>query len=90
MGDGKNMLPKDYELEDPTIWWANDQYNVLVNDFAGHATGMPKAGMQYFSKDGIHYTLVNGQVLLKDGKHTGAFPGIVLRGSLARRAANGL
>src|SRR5213078_3098824 len=55
LGDGKNMLPKDYELEDPTIWWANEQYNVLVNDFGGHATGTAKAGMQYFSKDGIKY-----------------------------------
>lgn len=28
---------------------------------------------------GIHYTVVNGQVLLEDGRHTGALPGRVLR-----------
>ena len=28
---------------------------------------------------GIHYTIVNGQVLMEDGKHTGALPGRVLR-----------
>jgi N-acyl-D-aspartate/D-glutamate deacylase len=31
---------------------------------------------------GIHYTIVNGQVLLEDGKHTGALPGRVLRNTL--------
>ena len=33
---------------------------------------------------GIAATVVNGQVLLKDGKHTGALPGRLLRGPLAR------
>ena len=28
----------------------------------------------------MHYTVVNGQVLVKDGKHTGSYPGRVLRG----------
>lgn len=31
---------------------------------------------------GIHYTIVNGQVLLEDGRHTGALPGRVLRNAL--------
>jgi N-acyl-D-amino-acid deacylase len=31
---------------------------------------------------GIHYTIVNGQVLLEDGRHTGALPGRVLRNTL--------
>jgi N-acyl-D-aspartate/D-glutamate deacylase len=30
---------------------------------------------------GVHYTIVNGQVLLEDGIHTGALPGRVLRNS---------
>ena len=30
---------------------------------------------------GIKYTIVNGQVLLEDGRHTGALPGRVLRNS---------
>jgi N-acyl-D-amino-acid deacylase len=33
---------------------------------------------------GIKNTVVNGQVLLDDGKHTGALPGRLLRGPLAR------
>jgi N-acyl-D-amino-acid deacylase len=33
---------------------------------------------------GISATVVNGEVLLRDGKHTGALPGRLLRGPLAR------
>src|SRR6266545_1333872 len=35
---------------------------------------------------GFSATLVNGEILLRDGKHTGALPGRLLRGPLARRA----
>ena len=35
---------------------------------------------------GIAATVVNGEVLLRDGKHTGALPGRLLRGPLAARA----
>jgi N-acyl-D-aspartate/D-glutamate deacylase len=35
---------------------------------------------------GIAATVVNGEVLFRDGKHTGALPGQLLRGPLARRA----
>ena len=35
---------------------------------------------------GIAATIVNGEVLLRDGKHTGALPGRLLRGPLGRRA----
>ena len=31
---------------------------------------------------GIDYVLVNGEVLLESGEHTGALPGQVLRGPL--------
>jgi hypothetical protein len=57
--DGRNLLPNDFELEDPTIWWANNQYNVLLNDWKGKATGTVKAGAQYFSRDGVKYELVS-------------------------------
>jgi N-acyl-D-amino-acid deacylase len=36
---------------------------------------------------GIAATIVNGEVVLRDGKHTGALPGRLLRGPYARRAA---
>lgn len=59
VANGENLLPNGGELEDPTIWWAHDQYNILINDWKGHATGTSKAGAQYFSKDGIHYELMS-------------------------------
>ncbi len=34
---------------------------------------------------GISATVVNGEIVLRDGKHTGALPGRLLRGPLARR-----
>ena len=34
---------------------------------------------------GIAATVVNGEVVLRDGKHTGALPGQLLRGPAARR-----
>jgi hypothetical protein len=55
---GANLLPNGGELEDPTIWWAGGQYNILLNDWKGRATGIGKAGAQYASEDGIHYQLV--------------------------------
>lgn len=57
--EGKNVLPDGYELEDPTIWWANNQYNILANDWKAKATNINKAGAQYYSKDGLSYTLVS-------------------------------
>jgi hypothetical protein len=57
--NGDNLLPNNAELEDPTIWWANNQYNILLNDWKGKATGIQKGGAQYFSKDGVHYTLMS-------------------------------
>lgn len=59
LANGDNLLPNNNELEDPTIWWANNQYNLLLNDWKGRATGIPKAGAQYFSRDGIHYVLMS-------------------------------
>jgi hypothetical protein len=52
---GDNLLPNGAELADPTIWWANNQYNLLLTDVKGHLTGTFKSGSQYFSKDGVHY-----------------------------------
>jgi hypothetical protein len=58
VANGDNLLPENCELEDPTIWWANHQYNVLLNDWQGRATGVVKDGAQYFSRDGVHYRLM--------------------------------
>ena len=45
VANGDNLLPDNNELEDPTIWWAHDQYNILLNDWKGKATGTGKAGV---------------------------------------------
>jgi N-acyl-D-aspartate/D-glutamate deacylase len=34
---------------------------------------------------GLSATVVNGEILLRDGKHTGALPGQLLRGPLGQR-----
>ena len=36
---------------------------------------------------GIAATIVGGEIVLRDGKHTGALPGRLLRGPCARRAS---
>ena len=59
LNDGKNLLPGNNQLEDPTIWWAANQYNVILSDFKADATGTVKAGAQYYSTDGINYKLVS-------------------------------
>ena len=47
---------------------------------------LPAGARRLFAKaNGITHTLVNGQVLLRDGEHTGAYPGEVLRGAAASR-----
>lgn len=58
-----SFLPYLFQLEDPTIWWANNQYNVICTDFSGNATGVFKGGVQYYSTDGINYKIVNTEAL---------------------------
>ena len=57
VGDEFNRLPYNFELEDPTIWWANNQYNIVCLDWDSKATGIFKAFTYYTSKDGINYKL---------------------------------
>jgi N-acyl-D-aspartate/D-glutamate deacylase len=43
-------------------------------------TDLPEGAPRYIQRArGIHYTIVNGSILMKDGAHTGAYPGTVLR-----------
>jgi hypothetical protein len=51
--------PHAYEMEDPCIWWANNQYNVVALDWNGWATGVIQGGVQYYSRDGRDYRLVS-------------------------------
>lgn len=61
VGDSGNRLPNNYELEDPTIWWANNQYNVICTDWDAKVTGINKSIVYYTSKDGIDYKLYSNQ-----------------------------
>lgn len=61
LNEGGNLLPGMNQLEDPTIWWASGQYNVILSDFGGEATGVKKNGAQYYSTDGIQYNLVSNE-----------------------------
>ena len=41
---------------------------------------LPEGAPRYIQRaKGIHYTIVNGSVLMKNGIHTGVYPGKVLR-----------
>jgi N-acyl-D-aspartate/D-glutamate deacylase len=44
-----------------------------VDDFPGGATRMRRLC------EGVEYTIVNGEVLIEEGEHTGAYPGRVVR-----------
>ena len=43
-------------------------------------TDLPEGAPRYIQRaKGVHYTIVNGSVLMKNGAHTGVYPGTVLR-----------
>ena len=57
--------------------------NEVVHDFPGGAMRMRQPA------EGIRMTIVNGQVLMEDGKHAGSLPGQLLRNNYyAANAAN--
>lgn len=57
IGGPSNRLPGNFELEDPTLWWANGRYNVICTDWEAKVTGEQKAVVYYTSKNGIDYEL---------------------------------
>jgi len=52
----------------------------VVHDFPANGWRMRELA------DGIHYTVVNGEVLLEKGEHTGAHPGRVIKNARAQMA----
>jgi N-acyl-D-aspartate/D-glutamate deacylase len=53
-------------------------------DLAGpeKVADLPEGAQRYIQRaKGIHYTVVNGSILMKNGSHTGVYPGRVLRGA---------
>jgi len=95
--EGVRMLT----LEPATAWGLHDRgllregmaADVVVFDPDRIAPSMPEvvndlpAGARRLRQkaEGFRASIVNGQVSLRDGEPTGAFPGRVLRGPLARR-----
>lgn len=59
LGESPNRLPNDYELEDPSLWWAGNQYNVICTDWEAKVTGIHKAIVHYTSENGVDYRLVS-------------------------------
>jgi N-acyl-D-amino-acid deacylase len=50
-------------------------------------TDLPAGAKRLVQKaDGIAFSIVNGEVLMRDGEHTGAYPGKLLRGPLAQNS----
>jgi N-acyl-D-aspartate/D-glutamate deacylase len=59
----------------------------VAPDLPHAATDLPAGATRLTQKAvGIDATVVNGQVLLRDGVHTGRLPGALLRGPLGRRS----
>ncbi len=52
----------------------------VVHDFPANGWRMRELA------DGIHYTVVNGEVLLEKGEHTGVHPGKVIKNARAQMA----
>lgn len=94
--EGVRMLT----LEPATAWGLHDRgllregmaADIIVFDPDRVAPEMPEvvrdlpAGARRLRQKatGFHASIVNGEIVLQDGKHTGAFPGHLLRGPLAR------
>jgi N-acyl-D-aspartate/D-glutamate deacylase len=55
----------------------------VVHDFPANGWRMRELA------DGVHYTVVNGEVLLEKGEHTGAHPGRVLKNARYHASHNG-
>jgi N-acyl-D-amino-acid deacylase len=72
-------LAADITIFDPDT--INPLPEEVVHDYPAGAWRMRELAC------GVHYTIVNGQVLLEDGRHTGALPGRILRNSLYRETA---
>ena len=67
----KNGLAADLTIFDPDTVHAQEKE--FVRDFPGNASRLVAKA------DGYRYTVVNGQLLMRDGEPTGAYPGRVLR-----------
>jgi N-acyl-D-amino-acid deacylase len=72
-------LRADINVFDPAT--IGPQMPTVVNDLPGGARRLVQRA------SGFKSTVVNGEVLIRDGEHSGAYPGRLLRGSLATAGA---
>jgi N-acyl-D-aspartate/D-glutamate deacylase len=81
------MQASIYGMHDRGLLWQGMAADVVIFDLATISADEPDevydlpAGMMRLRQkaNGVHYTIVNGEVLLEDGVHTGALPGHVMR-----------
>jgi N-acyl-D-amino-acid deacylase len=74
-------LAADLVIFDPNI--VNAGKEEIVHDFPNDGWRIRELA------EGIHYTVVNGAVLLEKGEHVGTYPGRVLRNALCLAQHNG-
>ena len=78
-----------YGMHDRGLLWQGMAADIVIFDLDTITAQEPEevndlpAGMTRLNQLalGVDYTIVNGQVLMEDGVHTGALPGKVMRNS---------
>ena len=77
---GRGLINEGYHA-DITIF----DPKTIAPDMPTLAHDLPAGAPRIIQKtDGIRATIVNGEILMRDNEHTGALPGRLLRGPLAR------
>jgi len=46
-----------FDCEDPSLWWEDGRYHVIMKDFSGQICGEPDAGAYAWSEDGVQWHL---------------------------------
>ena len=84
-----------YGMHDRGLLWQGMAADIVIFDLATISADEPEeaydlpAGMMRLAQraTGVDFTIVNGQVLLENGEHSGALPGRVMRNSAYSMAA---
>ena len=78
-------MSKDKKEKEMICGLTADERDMLQHELRALPDVMPPREVWHRIREqaeGIHYTVVNGDVLIDNGKHTGALPGQVLRNAL--------
>jgi len=74
---------RDRDVTTTLTAWCRRVTGDVVHDFPNNGWRMRELAA------GIHYTVVNGEVLLEKGTHTGSYPGRVLHNARYHATHNG-